>query len=321
MPELPFSQTRPTPPIIRSRLALEVASEIVGYRGAAAQARITLLQQGSEKADLCLFGSNAPSVIPEVARGEVQLAIVNPSTILALAYRGKGPFSEPLPVRTITVLPSPDQFVFALAEHTGCTSLADVRDRKYPLKVTVRAQADHGGHVVINEVLGQYGFSTEDIKAWGGEIQRHGNIPVDKPKAVARGEIDAIFDEGVSNWIPEAAQLGMHIVNIEEPVLQKLEEMGFRRARVSQAEHPEIPSTVNIMTIDFSGWAVFTHADTSDELVQMICNALEARRDRIPWEDPGELPLERMCIDAPEAPLPAPLHRAAESFWRGRGYL
>lgn len=321
MHDLPFTQLRPTPPIIRSRLALEVASEIVGYRGAQAQARITLLQQGADKADLCLFGSNAPSAIPEVARGDVQLAIVNPSTILALAYRGKGPFKEPLPVRTITVLPSPDQFVFALAERNGCTSLEDIRDRHYPLKVSVRAQPDHGGHVVINEVLGQYGFSVEDIKSWGGEVHRHGNIPVDKPKAVASGEIDAIFDEAVANWVPEAHQVGMHLVSLDEPVLQKLEEMGFRRARVSNQQYPELPKDVDFMTLDFSGWAVFTNTNTSDELVQMICSALEARRDRIPWEEAGPLPLNRMCIDAEEAPLPAPLHPAAEQFWRSRGYI
>ena len=53
----------------------------------------------------------------------------------------------------------------------------------------------------------------------------------------------------------------------------------------------------------------------------MICNALEARREQIPWEDPGPLPLERMCVDGPGVPIPAPLHPAAESFWRGRGYL
>jgi TRAP-type uncharacterized transport system substrate-binding protein len=294
---------------------------MVGYRGTQAQARITLLQQGSDKADLCLFGSNAPSVIPEVARGEVQLAIVNPSTILALAYRGTGPFKEPLPVRTITVLPSHDQFLFALAERTSLTSLADIRDRHYPLKVSVRAQPDHGGHVLINEVLGVYGFSMQDIVSWGGEIHRHPNVPWTEPKAVERGDIDAIFDEAVANWAPSALEVDMHIVSFDEPVLQRLEAIGFRRARVSRGQYPELSKDIDVMTLDFSGWAVFTSSDVPDDLVTMICTALEARRDRIPWEGEGPLPLDRMCIDAEEAPLPTPLHPAAEQFWRARGYL
>src|SRR5579871_2752207 len=205
------SASRPasvTPPVIRSRLVLEVTSELMGSRGFPAQARISLLNQGSTTPELCLFGSNAPSVIPEVARGEVQLAIVNPSTILTLAYRGTGRFGEPLPVRTITVLPSHDQFVFALAERTGLTSLQAVRDRHYPLRVSVRAQPDHGGHVLIDEVLGVYGFSMQDIVSWGGEIHHHPNVPWNEPKAVERGEIDAIFDEAVSNWVPSALEVG-----------------------------------------------------------------------------------------------------------------
>lgn len=313
--------SHPTPPVIRSRLVLEVASELMGSRGIPAQARVNFMNQGNATPELCLFGSNAPSVIPEVARGEVQLAIVNPSTILALAHRGTGPFSNPLPVRTITVLPSHDQFLFALAERTGLTSLQDVRDRHYPLKVSVRAQPDHGGHALINEVLGTYGFSMQDIVSWGGEIHRHPNIPWNEPKNVERGELDAIFDEAVSNWAPAALEVGMRIVDLDEPVLQKLELMGFRRARVSNAQYRELPRPLDITTLDFSGWVVFTSAGAPDDLVTAICSALEARRDRIPWEGEGPLPLERMCIDAEEAPLPAPLHPAAEGFWRARGYL
>jgi TRAP-type uncharacterized transport system substrate-binding protein len=160
-----------------------------------------------------------------------------------------------------------------------------------------------------------------DIVSWGGEIHRHPNVPWNEPKAVERGEIDAIFDEAVANWAPAALEVGMRIVSLDEPVLQKLEAMGFRRARVSRGQYPDLPRDVDVMTLDFSGWAVFTSAAVADELVTTICAALEARRDRIPWEGEGPLPLDRMCIDAEEAPLPAPLHPAAERFWRAQGYL
>jgi TRAP-type uncharacterized transport system substrate-binding protein len=114
----------------------------------------------------------------------------------------------------------------------------------------------------------------------------------------------------------------MTMVDFDEPTLQKLESIGFRRARVSNAQYPEFSREVDFTTLDFSGWAVFTSANASDELVQAMCAALEARRERIPWDGgEGPLPLDRMCIDSVEAPLPAPLHPAAEAFWRSRGYL
>ena len=47
-----------------------------------------------------------------VAEGRLDLAIANPSAALTLAYLGKGPFRRPLPLRTIAVIPSADQFVF-----------------------------------------------------------------------------------------------------------------------------------------------------------------------------------------------------------------
>src|SRR6185503_795187 len=167
-------------------------SELVGYPAMAAQPRINFMRQGSTTPELVLFGGNAPSGISEVAQGDVQLSIVNPSTILSLAYRGTGPFAEPLPVRTLTVLPSHDQFVFGLGGHTGLRSIQDIRDRKYPLKVSVRAQPDHGGHLLINEVFGAYGFTLADVVSWGGQVIRHPNMPLQEPSLVAAKALDAI---------------------------------------------------------------------------------------------------------------------------------
>jgi len=38
-------------------------------------------------------------------------------------------------------------------------------------------------------------------------------------------------------------------------------------------------------------------------------------------QQPGPLPLDRMCIDVPDAPMDVPLHPAAQRFWRECGYL
>src|SRR5262245_35525536 len=73
---------------IRSHLVLEVASELVDrsewpYR----QAQIHLREQGGETWPVCLFGSDSPAAIDQVARGELQVAIINPSAPLSLAGR------------------------------------------------------------------------------------------------------------------------------------------------------------------------------------------------------------------------------------------
>ena len=317
--------TRHIAPVgIRSRLMLEVASELVGVRGwPHKQVRLTLREQGGEKWGPTLFASDSPSVIDEVARGDVQFALINPGVVLTLAHRGTGPFKEPVPVRAVTVIQSYDQLLLAVSEKTGLTSLADIKEKRYPLRVSLRGQRDHATHLVLAEVLAAAGFSFDDIRAWGGEVRYDDDTPAKNPNrtgAVERGEADAIFDEAVGSWTEEALGLGMRALPIDGPVLERLEEQGFRRGTMTKAVYPSLGS--DLQTLDYSGFIVYTHADVSDEIVSGICMALEARKDRIP-PDTGEgpLPLDQMCKDTIEGPLGIPLHPAAERFWREQGYL
>jgi TRAP-type uncharacterized transport system substrate-binding protein len=137
--------------------------------------------------------------------------------------------------------------------------------------------------------------------------------------AVTRGEVDMVVDEAVRGWVNTAAADGMRILPLDEAMLRTLEAIGLRRAVIPKARYPKLAG--DVPTLDFSGFAVYTHAEVPDEVVTAICAALEARKERIGWQVPGPLPLERMCQDPPDAPLVIPLHPAAENFWRERGYL
>jgi TRAP-type uncharacterized transport system substrate-binding protein len=318
-------QQRPVhaPPVVtRSKLLLEVTSEIIGDRAfGPQQARLQLRRQGAANPwELSLFASDAPSIFDDVARGEAQIGMINPSDVLTLAYRGTGPFKEPLPVRAITVIPSYDAFLFAISERTRLTSLADLRDQRYPLKIAMRAQPDHSDYLYVNTVLGALGFSLDDIVSWGGAIVPMSFPPPDAA-AVESGAIDAIFDEAIGVWTRFALEHKMRLLPLDEPLLQKLEAIGLRRVRMTQEIDERLPADLDIPTLDFSGWPVFTLADVPDDFIRRFCVALEARKDRIPWQGDGPLPLEQMCIGTKEAPLAVPLHPAAEQFWRERGYL
>lgn len=308
---------------IRSIMLLEMASEMVSDRAwqvwRPTQARLLMHKQGSTKPwEYCLFASATTAGIDEVARGEVQLAMLNPAAPLALAVGGTGPFVEPLPLRVITTIPSWDQFGFAVAERTGITSLSDIRDRRYPLKISMRDQPDHADYMLVNEAFRALGFSLDDVVSWGGQVIQHPRIAVDAG-ALQAGEFDAFFEEEVRLWLGQALDAGMRLLPLEGVVRKELESLGWRSSALTRSEYPRLAD--DVPTPDFSGWPVFTHADAPDELVRWFCTALEARKDRIPWEGGWTLPLERMCKDGPDTPLTAPLHPAAEAFWRERGYL
>lgn len=310
------------PPVTRSLLMLNVASQFVARDSwTRRQAMISLREQGAPGWEWSLLASDSPAAMEEVARGAAHFAIINPGGPLAMAVRGTGPFAQPLPLRAITVVPSFDQFVFAVSERTGLRTLDEVRERQFPLRVSLRGQMDHSNHLYTDLVLRTAGFSLEDIIRWGGKIRYDKGLPDTRARigAVESGELDAIFDEALANWIPLAAKVRMRFLELGEPLLQKLEDMGLRRGFVTRANYPETPNEV--ATLDYSGWPVYTHAAVPDDVVEMFCAGLEACKDQIPWESAGPLPLDRMVRNEADTPLDVPLHPGAERYWRKMGYL
>jgi TRAP-type uncharacterized transport system substrate-binding protein len=301
---------------------LEVASELVDqpqwrYR----QARIGLREQGGDGWLIALLGSDSPAAIAQVASGEVQVAMINPAAPLALAFRGTGPFREPIALRAIAVVPSPDQLAFAVTKKSGVNSLRELRERRLPLRVSIRGQMDHSLHLVVKEVLSAAGFSLEDIASWGGQVRYDPGLPKGPNRlgAAQRGEVDMIIDEAVHNWLNIALDSEMRVLPLDEAMLAHLETLGFQRAVLPKAHYPKLES--DVPTLDFSGFPVYTHANVPDSIVTAVCGALEARKQKIIWQEPGPLPLDTMCRDTPAGPLNIPLHPAAERFWRERGYL
>jgi len=322
--EIPLKPTRlrTHPHTTRSRLMLEVASQLVSRKDFPyLQARIQLREQGSTEWPLTLFASDSPATIHEVAAGQVQFAIINPSTILRMGALGTAPFKEPMPLRTIAVLPSVDQMVFAVKRETGLKSFREIGERRFPLRVSLRAQADHSLHLIIDRVLAAAGFSLADIVSWGGIVRYDAGMAYGPNRigAILRGEIDAIFDEGASAWGNMALELGMDFLSLDEDILGQLEKSGLRRGTITKTNFPKL--NADVPTLDFSGWPIYTHANTPDGIVTDFCRALEESKERIPWAHDRPLPLETMVRDTPEGHLEVPLHPAAERFWRERGYL
>ncbi|HET9149795.1 MAG TPA: TAXI family TRAP transporter solute-binding subunit [Alphaproteobacteria bacterium] len=309
---------------IRSRIVLEVAAELVtASEQPMRQAKVLLRERGSG-ADwpLRLHGSSTIEGIHEVARGETLLAIVNPAAMLALALHGAAPFDEALPVRQIAVIPSEDQLVLAVRPETGLTRFEDIAEKRPSLRLALRGQTDHSIHYMLDGIMRAAGFSLADIERWGGAIRREGGVPklgTRKFKDVVSGTLDAVFDEGASSWINAALAAGLTVLPLAEATVRTLEAQGYRRAVLRRSVYSSLAR--DVLTIDFSGWPIFTHAGAPDALVRHICEALVARKHLMPWDGPGDLPIERMARDAPDTPQLVPLHPAAERYWRERGWL
>src|SRR6185295_8248490 len=169
------------PNVTRSRLVLEIASEMAGSAASTAvpayvQPRVVLRHAHGGKAATFLGVSTADGIFA-VASREVDLAMINPATVLSVALRGRGIFKEPMPVRAIAVIPSWDQFVFAVRPETGLTCLEDLARRKPKLRILMRSALDHTLHHMFDDIAAAAGFSRDDISRWGGEVRKAGTVP------------------------------------------------------------------------------------------------------------------------------------------------
>jgi TRAP-type uncharacterized transport system substrate-binding protein len=253
-----------------------------------------------------------------VARGDVDAAFVNPSGLLTQAYRGKGLFSQPLDLRILFSYPSLDHFVCAVHPRTGIASLAELQAKRYPLKVSVRQDPTHGTRVLLDVALAAYDMTLADIDAWGGQVS-YSTRPrtPERLQAMASGEIDALWDEGVNHWLPEGLQAGLRPIDLGEPAVQALEAVGWRRTKLPAGLYPDLQGCT---VIDFSGWPLYTRASLPDEDAYRLCDALAAREDDLPWEGGTYQNIGHPGQDTASTPRDVPLHPGAERWYREHGY-
>src|SRR5262249_57090488 len=177
----------------------------------------TLIGSGSSAAfrPWLRLATGSAILAEQVAKGDgVELAFVNPSALLTQAYRGVGLFSAPLPVRIIAVYPSWDRFVFMIHPRTGIRSLADIKAKRYPLRLSVREDPTHSTLVLIDQAFALHGFALKDIESWGGRLLLCGGPSgARRLEALGPGEVGAVFGEGIKVWLRSA--LGARLSTIE----------------------------------------------------------------------------------------------------------
>ena len=217
----------------RAKLLWEIGLHIAGdpntpYYGP----RDMCISVGSGSADKfrpwLRMSTGSPILAQAVCRGDLEMSMVNPSGFLTQAYRGTGLFPQPLPVRVLATYPSWDRYVHLIHERTGLKSLADIKSKKYPLRLSIREDATHSTRVLLDQTLALYGFTLADLESWGGSLQLNGG-PGDQRRmeALSGGTIDAIFDEGLVLWFDKALAGGMQPLALDEFAFKQLEALGW----------------------------------------------------------------------------------------------
>jgi TRAP-type uncharacterized transport system substrate-binding protein len=289
--------------------------------------KLSLAARTSDKKDgvSLSFATGGVREILAVARGEISLAWVNPSVLLTMAYRGRGPFRKRHPLRALAVFPSRDVVAFAVHESTGITSLSQIKKERFPLKLSTRrvAQGDpreSSTMFTVMAVMRAAGFTLTEIKKWGGTIQlaTRPSDPV-RRATIESGAVNAVFDEGIKSWGQTALDSGFRYLPVDGAVLRPLAAMGYRSVMMSKLGFCGMSE--DNQTLDFSGWPMIVRADMPDDVAYALCEAIEKRKDFIPTDNYKPLDIAQLCANDEEAPYDVPLHPGAKRFYRQRGLL
>jgi hypothetical protein len=253
-----------------------------------------------------------------VAGGKLDLVWLNPSIIPSMAVRGVGPFQKKSPLRALAVFPSWDRLVIAVSPRLGVNSMEELIAKKPKMRVSIAV--NDCVDFAIKFLLQAHGISQKHFVKWGGkvdEVVRPSNPQ--RREGIISGKLDMVIDEGMDSWGDVAVQHGMKFLSYSEPVLQKLEKYGFKRARLDHGRIAGIndPTTV----VDFSGWPIVVREKFPEDLAYQIAGVLDKIREEIPY-DAAEVPsMNQLCTDTDAGPLDFPLHPGAERYYREKGYL
>jgi TRAP-type uncharacterized transport system substrate-binding protein len=264
------------------------------------------------------MSTGSPILAHGICRNELDMAMINPSGLLTQAYRGTGLFPQPLPVRIIAVYPSLDHFVYLIHPRTGLKSLAEIKQKKYPLRLSIREDATHSTRVLVDQTLQAYDMTLKDIEVWGGSFQLNGG-PGDQRRldALHAGNIDAVFDEGLPLWFDQALAAGLRPVALDDFAMRYLLDLGWRKYTIRPGRFKNLDE--DYTCIDYSGWPLYTRASLPDEDAYKVCAALAARKDEIYWEE-SYTGIGQLGENTDATPRDVPLHPGAEKWYREHGF-
>jgi hypothetical protein len=285
------------------------------------QVRVEMRPPGGQGWTTALYASDGIDGVAAVLDGSSQFAILNPATAIRSALR-RLPGTRGDELAAIATVPSYDQLGLAVPAELGAKTLTDLTEMKPALRLSLRGnRPTHGIHLVLDDVLAAVGISLDDIRSWGGEVRYDDGLPHKPTRSglLHDGAIDAIFDEGVYNWVELANNAGLTFLDVPLEARTRLAANGYRTGTLRRDRYRTLET--DVQTVDFSGFLVFTRADAPEAMVRAFSEALVAASAHTGWQGGSTLPLAHMCSDAIDAPQPLPFHPAAADTWRAHGFL
>lgn len=259
----------------------------------------TAYEVGQEAANLAL-----------VSRGKIQLGIAH-AQLIKMAADGKQPFKKKIDnLRALCVLYKGAVEHFIIKADTGANSFADLKSKKYPLKVYFNTKGSFMD-IVGQNVIAAEGITPADIDKWGGFTK---NSSMGAALDLMRdGKIDAysnVIQVPSSHVVDAGTPLKLNLLGMSPAAQKKVnDELGTYSTVIPKSAYNFLKNDVPTVGATV---ILFTNADLPDDEAYAI---LKSIKDNFPYFCNIHGSLKGLKFSDLKDTAPVPLHPGAVKFF------
>jgi TRAP transporter TAXI family solute receptor len=229
------------------------------------------------------------------------------------AYRGTGVYAKDKPMknlRLIANIQSPYYLIVAAKADTGITDLAQIRKKRWPVRVLIGLNADAG-----ETILEYYGLSRQSIEAAGGHVSSSRADWNDFDVIIGGGSGLATAPEW-NVWLYVSQKFKLNYPQLPEPLLAKLAKEGeTHRGTIPVGLLPGIERP--IPTVVRTGTVIYCRSDAPDDFAYAVARAMDEHQDLLQW---SHLNFSYNVHNVWKA-YDVPLHPGAARYYKSVGYM
>jgi TRAP transporter TAXI family solute receptor len=247
-------------------------------------------------------------------QGPVDFGITNAAR-LSWAYHGLYDYvrDPQRNLRLIALIEGPTYILIAVKPQTGITDLAQIVQRRMPVKILI----DGNAGTSVKPILDYYGLTPEALRAFGGSIV--GTEPENRQNfdVIVSTQGSLANNTEAAHWLEISQRFELNFLQLPELLLARLAgmDLGFERAEVPEGLLRGINR--RIPTVARPGHAIYARDNTPEDFVYTVTKAMDENRHLLKY---AFIPLSydsRRVWTYPKIPL----HPGAERYYREVGYM
>ena len=254
-----------------------------------------------------------------LAAGKAELGLSFPPTA-KWAWNGVNPPYEKKIRNIRTIAGGLDNYwhLGAIKEGVDAKGWGDLKTKKMGLRICTQSKGSLS-EFAARQILGEYGISTKDLEAWGGDLLLKGF------KEMVPGLKEGAFDAFLMlatprhpTWTELAIARPLNFVNLEDSMIAQLsEKYGFLRSTVPAGMfHGQ---KKDVVTVGFPT-LILVREDVPADVVYTITKAIVENKSKIQAAYKAFQAFDPKTAWKPEKLGGVPLHPGAEKFYKEMGW-